>query len=135
MRPLRISLWFRGKIGSCGRILRRSDEHLPFSEPRSLRFGRLAIIRELDAVYENGVLRPLEPLPFGEAQRVHITVSATQSSASKGLGQMIDQGLLAELRAEVAAMQHRPTIADVREALSSIKGSMSDLVIEERGEY
>lgn len=28
-----------------------------------------------DAVYENGILRPLEPLPFTESQRVRIIVS------------------------------------------------------------
>ena len=39
--------------------------------------------KHVDVVYEDGVLRPLEPLPFAEKQRLHVTVSdvdtATQS--------------------------------------------------------
>ena len=31
--------------------------------------------KQVDAIYENGVLRPLEPLDLGEQQRVRITVS------------------------------------------------------------
>jgi len=31
--------------------------------------------RTIEAVYESGVLRPLEPLPFAENQRVLVTVS------------------------------------------------------------
>ncbi len=93
------------------------------------------MIREVDAVYENGVLRPLEPLPFDEAQRVRITVSDSVASTASSLDQLIDRDLLAEVRAEVDRMQYHPTIDEVREALAPIKGNMSDVVIEERGEY
>ena len=33
------------------------------------------MVRELEAIFEQGVLRPLEPLPFAEHQRVHVTVT------------------------------------------------------------
>ena len=33
-----------------------------------------AMVRQLDAVYEQGVLRPLEPLALSEHQRVRLTV-------------------------------------------------------------
>ncbi|MFN7937974.1 MAG: hypothetical protein U0R19_31885 [Bryobacteraceae bacterium] len=46
---------------------------------------------------------------------------------------LIDHALLEEVRAEVAKMQRHPTIDEVREALSSIEGNMSDVVMEERG--
>jgi predicted DNA-binding antitoxin AbrB/MazE fold protein len=32
------------------------------------------MIRELEAVYEQGLLRPLEPLPLSECQKVHLTL-------------------------------------------------------------
>ncbi|MBI4906839.1 MAG: antitoxin family protein [Acidobacteria bacterium] len=93
------------------------------------------MIRELDAVYENGVLRPLEPLPLYEAQKVHITVSDFPVVTTRPLERLIDQRLLAEVRAEVAVMQRHPAIDEVRAALSPIKGNMSEVVVEERGEY
>lgn len=34
-----------------------------------------AVVKEIEAVYEAGVLRPAEPLPFAEKQRVRVTVS------------------------------------------------------------
>src|SRR5580658_6077147 len=33
------------------------------------------MVRELEAVFENGLLRPLEPLSLAEQQRVHVTIS------------------------------------------------------------
>ena len=32
----------------------------------------------VEAIYENGVLRPLQPLPFKEAQHVTVTVAERQ---------------------------------------------------------
>jgi predicted DNA-binding antitoxin AbrB/MazE fold protein len=37
------------------------------------------MVRQLDAIYEDGVLRPLEPLELGEHQRVRITVDDTKT--------------------------------------------------------
>ena len=31
--------------------------------------------KQLDAIYDSGVLRPLEPLPFADQQRLHVTVT------------------------------------------------------------
>lgn len=90
------------------------------------------MIRELDAIYENGLLRPLEPLALGESQRVRITIS---DGADTSVQRLIDHALLQEVRAEVARMQRHPAIDEVREALSTIKGNMSDVVMEERGDY
>lgn len=33
------------------------------------------MVRKLDAVFENGLLRPLEPLSLAEQQRVHVTIT------------------------------------------------------------
>lgn len=40
----------------------------------TVRYNR-AMIRQLEVVYESGVLRPLEPLPFAEQQHLVVTVT------------------------------------------------------------
>lgn len=41
---------------------------------------------EIDATYENGVLRPDQPLPLQEQERVHVSIQARSSSARAGYG-------------------------------------------------
>ena len=88
------------------------------------------MVRQLEAVYENGVLRPLEPLPLIESQRVRITISDEPPA-----NPLRDLTVLVEARAEIARLEHIPTIEEVRSALSAIPGNMSEVVIQERGEY
>jgi predicted DNA-binding antitoxin AbrB/MazE fold protein len=40
----------------------------------------------VEAIYENGVLRPEKPLPFQEHQRVQISVQPKQSIARESAG-------------------------------------------------
>jgi predicted DNA-binding antitoxin AbrB/MazE fold protein len=42
---------------------------------------------QLQAIYENGVLRPLQPLPFAERQCVTITISDENASVDVALDQ------------------------------------------------
>jgi len=86
------------------------------------------MIRHVEAVYEHGVFRPLEPLAMTEAQRVRLII-AEESGAGR------DSHLTEHVRKEAAALTISPTIEEVREALSSIPGSLSEDVIAERGEY
>ena len=46
-----------------------------------------------------------------------------------------DLDLLERAKAEAASLAHAPTIDEVRSALASIQGSMSEVVIAERGEF
>lgn len=46
------------------------------------RYNRIAMTRQLDAVYEKGVLRPLEPLALLEHQRVRLTLEERVSPLS-----------------------------------------------------
>ena len=87
------------------------------------------MIHEVDAVYEHGVLRPLEPLALTELQRVKLTIS------DAAVGSQRDLGVVERARAEVAALKTLPTIEEVRAALASIPGSLSEDVIAERGDY
>ena len=45
------------------------------------RYNEGAMVRQLDAVYERGVLRPLEPLTLPEHPRVRLTLEDQPSSA------------------------------------------------------
>ena len=41
-----------------------------------------------DAVYEGGQLRPEQPLPLAERQRVRVTIESQESSVDKTAGMM-----------------------------------------------
>ena len=85
----------------------------------------------VDAVYENGVLRPLEPLPLEEHQRVRVTIS---SISGDSLASLVDQSFLEQARKEVAAAGYIPTHEEVREMTASDVGSWSEAIIAEREE-
>ena len=83
--------------------------------------------REIRAIYENGILRPIEPLELEEQQRVRVTID--------------DGGPLADLLdtefMEWCARKSEgdvPSIEEVRQMLSKIKDSMADVIIAEREE-
>ena len=80
----------------------------------------------VEAVYENGVLKPLEPVDLPESERVTLLISRRPGRA------LLDQDLVERAKAEVAVMKHRPSIEEVRRALSKIPGSMVPDVIAER---
>ena len=86
--------------------------------------------QQVEAVYEHGVLRLLEPVSLAEAQHVSITISEPATSRSHQ-----DLELLERARAEVAELDRIPTIEEVRLALATIPGSVSEDVVAERGEY
>jgi predicted DNA-binding antitoxin AbrB/MazE fold protein len=88
------------------------------------------MIQQVEAVYEHGVLRPLEPLALAEAQRVRLTISDPGSGQSQR-----DLKLVEWARAEIAARQAVPTIEEVRQLLASIPGTLSHDVIADRGDY
>ena len=88
------------------------------------------MIQEVEAVYEHGVLRPLRPLSLSERQQVRLTISDAPAQVSER-----DMAVVERARLEVANLGTVPTIEEVRAALASIPGSLSDDVIAERGDY
>jgi len=89
--------------------------------------------KTFEAIYENGVLRPLVPLPLANAQHVQVTIDQVT----------IDQ-VAADVDTDIAAY-FKPgeweasklddiSLQEVRSALSSIQGSLSDAVIASREE-
>lgn len=80
--------------------------------------------KTFEAVYENGVLRPLVPLPLSNAQHVQVTIAD------------LDTDVAAYFEADEweASKQDDISLQEVRVALSSIHGSLSDAVIASREE-
>ena len=77
------------------------------------------MLRTLSAVYENGVLRPLEPLDLAERQQVSLTLTDLSVEPANA---WIDH----EYVTLVDAMHEpEPTLDEVREALSGIHADLS----------
>lgn len=81
--------------------------------------------KTLQAVYENGVLRPLEPLPLKEHQQVTLTVSDPAE-------RWLDHEYLESVRKDVGAMGPAPSLEEVRRVLAKIPGRVSDDIRAER---
>jgi len=87
--------------------------------------------RQIDAVYENGVLRPLEPLPLGERERVRLTIT---NELRDPLEELLDREFLEESARELAEAGRVPTLAEVQEILASDKSSWAETIVAERRE-
>jgi predicted DNA-binding antitoxin AbrB/MazE fold protein len=83
--------------------------------------------RQFDAVYENGVLRPLNPVDLPEHERLSVIVNRPADP----LADVLDWDAH-----EMAATEGDESISleDVQAALSKIPGSMADVVSAERDE-
>lgn len=81
--------------------------------------------RSLKAVYEKGVLRPLEPLRLEEHQEVWLTVTEPEE------GEWLDEEFIRRLESQA---DDRVSIQDVRCALAKIPGQLSDDARRERDE-
>jgi predicted DNA-binding antitoxin AbrB/MazE fold protein len=77
--------------------------------------------KQLEAVYENGVLRLLQPLLLMDHQHVLVTVNEVPDYR-------------AWAKAQLGKLGVPPGLEEIHLQLASIPGSMSDVVIEERGE-
>jgi predicted DNA-binding antitoxin AbrB/MazE fold protein len=80
----------------------------------------------VEAVYENGMLRPLEPLALSEHQRVVLTLSEATSPRLQR-----DEEYLAAVWEQVAKEGPPPGLDEVRR-LAKIPGSMTAEFIAER---
>lgn len=81
--------------------------------------------KTVQAVYEDGVLRPLEPILLEERQEVTVTIS-DHGDISR------NHPLLASSEEWANAAGDQVSLDEVRRALATIRGSLSEAVIEER---
>lgn len=84
--------------------------------------------RQVKAIYENGVLKPLEPLELHEQQQVVITVSDAQGG---GIEDCLDTEFIRQIAADA---KEPPGLDTVRKALSKIKGPLSAEIAASRRE-
>ena len=87
------------------------------------------MIQQVEAVFEQGVLRPLEPLTLKESQRVKVTISDADVALSRP-----DSEFLKWAQAEVAAMPRIPSLEEVQQIMSKIPGSLAEDFAAEREE-
>ena len=84
------------------------------------------MIHGVEAVYEHGVLRPLEPLGLEEHQHVRLIVEEVTNDPA-------DAWIDHDYHAAIAASDEpEPTLEEVRHALSGVAGSLSDAIRAER---
>jgi predicted DNA-binding antitoxin AbrB/MazE fold protein len=84
------------------------------------------MLKEVAAVYENGVLRPLEPLPLTEQERVLVSVSRGTE------GDWLDTEFMDACAADA---DPSVTLQQVRSSMAKIRGSMDAAIDEDRGDY
>jgi predicted DNA-binding antitoxin AbrB/MazE fold protein len=83
--------------------------------------------KSLQAVYKDGVLLPLEPVPLVEQQQVTVTISDSAVIAQDVKGYFTPE--------EWSKAEHDDiSLEQVRQALSTISGSLSEAVIALREE-
>jgi predicted DNA-binding antitoxin AbrB/MazE fold protein len=91
--------------------------------------GGETMSKSLQAIYENGVLRLLEPLGLREQHLV--TVTLTAASAGVAEDSLLDEEFLADCD---TLADEAVSLATVRQALAKIPGSLTDDLRAERDE-
>ena len=86
---------------------------------------------QVDAVYENGVLRPLQPLDLKEHE--HVLVSVLKTAPTPGRSSLAVE-YVEKIKREQRDAEPLPSLAEVRRRLAKISGSMAAEIIAERGE-
>ena len=84
---------------------------------------------QIDAIYENGALHPVRPLPLVEHQRVTVVISAVAAPIERS---RMDVDYIEEAKREVAKMVRMPTLLEVQQRLSKISGSIAREIEAER---
>jgi len=87
--------------------------------------------KQVEAVYENGMLRPLEPLLLEEHQRVTVVIREAHALPERSHP---DADYLAAVRADVAAMGHIPTLDEIRKITAKDPSSWAEAISAEREE-
>ncbi len=85
---------------------------------------------QVDAVYENGVLRPLQPLDLKEHE--HVRVSVVQDAAPSRASLAV--GYIEKIKRELQDAEPAPGLEEVRRRLAKIPGSMAAEIVADRGE-
>lgn len=77
---------------------------------------------QVDAVYENGILKPLQPLALAENEHVVVTITR---AANPFPPDQLDTECVEGLRRKLVGAEPAPGLDEVRRRLSKIPGSMA----------
>jgi len=97
----------------------------------------MAEMLTIEAVYENGMLRPLQPLHLMEKQKVRIQVAPEETEAEAAVRRLVEMGRLTPPpgQSDVAPVSPEERIA-VADRLGCAPGkSVSEIIIEDRGDW
>jgi len=86
---------------------------------------------QIDAVYENGVLRPLQPWDLREHE--HVVVSIHKTAPTPGRSDL-DVEYIEKVKKEMREAAPAPGLQEVRRHLAKIHGSMAADIVAERGD-
>jgi predicted DNA-binding antitoxin AbrB/MazE fold protein len=87
----------------------------------------------IDAVFENGVFRPEQPVNIPNGQRVSLTIDLIPV----GVDDLADIGDLLDVEFMESCRQrsvNAPSLEEIRQTLGAFQGSLSNLIVEERDE-
>jgi predicted DNA-binding antitoxin AbrB/MazE fold protein len=87
--------------------------------------------KQVEAVYENGVLRPLEPVLLEEQQRVTVLITDGPTAPARSY---LDVQYMEAIRREVEALEHIPSREEILEITTKDPTSWADSIIGEREE-
>lgn len=90
-----------------------------------------SMTRQLEAIFQGGVLRPLQPLNLLEDQKVVVTVATITETSEDDF---LDTDLHRYCESRAKMKDPSITLESVRRELASIPGSMSDDIIADREE-
>lgn len=80
----------------------------------------------IEAIYENGTLRPLQPLELAEHEHVTLDIVPTNPGID------LDHAFIARCRAEVAGIEQM-SLEQIQAMLSGMTGTFEEAIHEERG--
>jgi predicted DNA-binding antitoxin AbrB/MazE fold protein len=84
---------------------------------------------QVEAIYENGVLRPLQPLDLREHEHVIVSVSEAAPGKSALAVEFIER-----IKREAQEDGPAPGLEEVRRRMAKISGSLSADIIADRGD-
>jgi predicted DNA-binding antitoxin AbrB/MazE fold protein len=94
------------------------------------------VVATITAIYENGVLRPVRPLPLREHQMVQLQLVVPENETEEALRLLIQAGIVTppSLQSNNAAFsaEERRRLAEVMSKASD--RSLAELILEERSE-
>jgi len=89
--------------------------------------------QRIDAIFENGVFRPEEPVNIANGERVSLNVESKTEPVDdlSDVADLLDFEFMESCRRKAG---RAPSLEEVRKALSVVQGSLADRISEERDE-